>query len=77
MSITVHGISDEDVAILDILWELNTVEELDNYLNSLGDEQLKKTLTLIELTRLAVTDDLIETMDNYPEANYMIKSIMS
>lgn len=77
MSITVHGISDEDVAILDILWELNTVDELDNYLNSLGEEQLEKTLTLIELTRLAVTDDLIETMDNYPEANYMLKSIMS
>ena len=24
MSITVHGISDEDAAILDILWELKT-----------------------------------------------------
>ena len=77
MSITVHGISDEDAAILDILWELNTVEELDNYLNSLGEKQLEKTLTLIELTRLAVTDDLVESMDNYPEANYMLKSIMS
>ena len=77
MSITVHGISDEDAAILDILWELNTVEELDNYLNSLGEKQLEKTLTLIELTRLAVTDDLVESMDNYPEANYLLKSIMS
>lgn len=77
MSITVHGISDEDSAILDILWEIDTVEELDNYLNSLGEKQLEKTLTLIELTRLAVTDDLVESMDNYPEANYMLKSIMS
>ena len=77
MSIVVHGISDEDSAILDILWEIDTVEELDNYLNSLGEKQLEKTLTLIELTRLAVTDDLIESMDNYPEANYMLKSIMS
>lgn len=77
MSIVVHGISDEDSAILDILWELDTVEELDNYLNSLGEKQLEKTLTLIELTRLAVTDDLVESMDNYPEANYILKSIMS
>jgi hypothetical protein len=72
-----EGLTTEDVKILDTIWSIDTVEELDRYLLTLDERMLMKTLTLIEMCRLAEADDIVERMDEYPEAELIIKNIMN
>ena len=73
----IDNLTKEDVQILDTIWDIETVEELDTYLKTLNAQQLIKTLTLIELCQLADTDDTVNAMDEYPEAEAMLKGIMN
>ena len=72
-----QGLTEEDVSILDAIWALDTFEELQSYLKSLSSQKRQKANTLIELVRLADTDDRVEAMDTYPEAEMMIRNIMT
>lgn len=73
----IDGLTSEDVKILDTIWAIDTVEELDAYLKTLNARLLEKTLVLIELCQLAETDDTVNAMDEYPEAAAMLKGIMN
>lgn len=71
----ITGVTKEDCIILDKLWSLDTVEELDRYLKNLNEEELKKTLTLIELCQLAEIDASVEQMVSCTEAEQMLRAI--
>ena len=73
----IDGLTSEDVKILDTIWAIDTVEELDAYLKTLNVRLLEKTLVLIALCQLAETDDIVNAMDEYPEAAAMLKGIMN
>ena len=73
----IDGLTSEDVKILDTIWAIDTVEELDEYLKTLNARLLEKTLVLIELCQLAETDDTVNAMEEYPEAEQLLKGIMN
>lgn len=72
-----ENLTEEDVKILDEIWAIDTPEELNAYLKTLDDRKLMKTLTLVELVNLAGIDDKVEAMDSYPDAEKMLKSIIT
>lgn len=67
-----EGMSKEDCKILDILWSINTVEELNAYLKGLSGDRLIRTLTLMEMMTLASIDDAVNAMTEFPEVKRMI-----
>lgn len=62
--------------ILESIWAIETVSELDSYLKTLDEEQLQKTLVLIEMCQLAQIDDDVEKMATYPESNELLNNIL-
>jgi hypothetical protein len=72
-----ENLTEEDVKILDEIWAIETTEELDQHLKTLDAQTLRRTLTLIDLLQLASIDDDVNAMESYPEAENMLKSIMS
>lgn len=62
--------------ILESIWAIETVSELDSYLKTLDEEQLQKTLVLIEMCQLAQIDDDVEKMSTYPESNELLNNIL-
>lgn len=72
-----EGLTESDIKILDTIWAIETTEELDQHLKTLDAQTLRRTLTLIDLLQLASIDDDVNAMESYPEAENMLKSIMS
>ncbi len=62
--------------ILESIWAINTVTELDSYLKTLDEEELQKTLVLIEMCQLAQIDDDVEKMKTYSDANTLLNNIL-
>jgi len=62
--------------ILESIWSINTVDELDSYLKTLDEEELQKTLVLIEMCQLAQIDDDVEKMKTYSDANTLLNNIL-
>ena len=62
--------------ILESIWAINTVTELDSYLKTLDEEELQKTLVLIEMCQLAQIDDDVEQMVTYPYAAAFLDNIL-
>lgn len=62
--------------ILESIWAMETVSQLDSYLKTLDEEQLQKTLVLIEMCQLAQIDDDVEKMSTYPESNELLNNIL-
>jgi hypothetical protein len=73
----IDGLTSEDVKILDTIWAIDSVEDLDRYLSTLDSATLQKTLVLIEMCQLAETDDIVNAMSEYTEAETMLKGIMT
>jgi len=71
-----QGLTEEDVKILDAMWAIDSSEDLQAYLKSLPARKRQKALTLLEMIKLSSIDDVVETMDTYPEAEMMIRNIM-
>ena len=63
--------------ILESIWSINTVTELDSYLKTLDEEELQKTLVLIEMCQLAQIDDDVEQMVTYPDAAAFLDNILT
>lgn len=73
---TIDGLTEEDVVILDEMWAIDSREELKLYLNGLSSRKRQKAITLLEMVTLSSIDDNVNAMDKYPEAEMMLKSIM-
>jgi len=71
-----QGLTDVDRKLLDIMWHIDTQEELNQFLSMLPKVLRDRAEVLIELVKLAAIDDEIEAMETYPDAEDMLRNIM-
>lgn len=70
-----EGLTDVDRKLLDIMWHIDTQEELHQFLSMLPKALYDRAIVLIELLKLASVDDEVEAMNEYADANEMLKNI--
>ena len=73
---TLEGLTNEQVNLLDKMWEIDTIDELKSFINNHSPEVQREILVLQEMLNLAYTDDLVDNMDVYPHAEEMLKNIL-
>lgn len=72
-----EGLTDVDRKLLDIMWSIDTQEELNYFLTMLPKVLRDRAEVLIELVKLAGIDDEVEAMETYPDAEDMLRDIMN
>lgn len=72
----IDGLTAQQVQILDELWECDTIEEMQIYLESKTTEEIEEVITLREMIVLSGVDEDVEAMNAYPEAEQMLASIL-
>lgn len=71
--IKIYGVNKRRQKILDKMWELGDVDELESWKNTLAPKLKQEAELLEELIMLAVYDELVnETEDDFMEANEII-----
>jgi len=71
-----EGLTEVDLKLLDIMWSIDTQEELNYFLTTLPHALRERAKVLIELVKLAGIDDEVEAMETYPDAEDMLRNIM-
>ena len=75
MRLQIDGLSEEERNLLDIIWGMDTREELAAYYRKQDRYTRQKIDVLIELLRLAVTDQEVERAGSTLEACRLLKTI--
>jgi hypothetical protein len=72
--ITINGLTDKQVAMLDIMWGLGSQEEFNDWVATLStdDRELSEQLYWLLLIEIAESD----TDEDYTEANEVLKAFM-
>lgn len=65
----INGLSRRQKQMLDIMWSLDSKEELYEWINSLKSEREQRMAhVLLTMLMLEGIDEFIQEMDSYPEA---------
>jgi len=75
--LSITGLTQEQVDMLDIIWSFDTKEEYDSWFELLDDNEASMCFGLMELLTLAIIDEALESkkLDPYKEANQVINQI--
>jgi hypothetical protein len=74
----IHNLTLEQVQMLDKLWTMETLEEIESFKRELPLFRRQQVDTLMELVRLQSLDDMIDAHDEgdcYPDADILFKKI--
>ena len=69
----IDGLNKKQVALLDKLWNFESLMDVLEFLDTLEGTERKECETLIELLQLAITDADVENCVTFKEANNIIK----
>ena len=58
MQIELHGLSPKQMALADIMWDLQETEAVESFITSLPPADQRDCRTIIELMQLAFADEL-------------------
>jgi len=72
----IDGMSPRQVKILNELWDCDTVEEMQQFLESKSEEELFEIGTLREMVVLAHIDETVSQMKEFPEVLAMLKGLV-
>jgi len=72
--ISINGLTDKQVAMLDIMWSLNSQEEFNDWVSSLEDEDCKLAEQLYWLLLIEIAES--DTDEDCTEANEVLKAFM-
>lgn len=75
MTITLHGLSKQQRALADIVWAMDTVEQLHAFRNSLRGQQQRDLDTVLTLILMAEIDAQVEESGDYSLAAAVIDSV--
>jgi len=75
--IELHGLTQHQVELLDIIWNLDTKSELDDFIDLLDEEDQKMCYTLSELLSIEIMDMALDWITEFPEADSVINRIKS
>ena len=74
--IKIHGLTREQVEMLDIIWSFDEPDDLQNFIETLDEREQLEYNTLSRLVIMAVIDQHTDTMTEFPEALNIIKRVM-
>lgn len=60
--ISIDGLTKAQMKLLDIMWNMDTMEDIERFINTFGPKRQKECRLLIELAKLAAIDE-IEKID--------------
>ena len=63
MNIEIQGLSAKQMALADIMWDLQEQEEVESFIASLPPAQQRDCRTIIELMQLAFADEITDTTE--------------
>ena len=73
----IKGLSKRQKQMLDIMWSLDSKEELYAWIDSLKSEREKRMAhVLLMMLMLEGIDNYIQQMDSYPEASDLLSNFM-
>lgn len=70
------GLTEEQCQLLDKMWCLDSVEDLEVWMRTLTASQMAQVRVLRELLFLSVIDDEVSEMKSFPDARMLLNSIM-
>jgi hypothetical protein len=70
--IEIHGLSQKEKALADIMWTISSKEGVDSFISTLPKADARTCTVLIELMQLAFLDEITNTQ----EANRVIDKFM-
>ena len=73
--ITLEGLSKAQVAMCDLLWDIEDINEMELFLDTLDAPDKKMALTLIQMIVLADIDQQVNSMEDYPDAKRILSTI--
>jgi len=73
--IKVHGVNQFQQQLLDIMWELETQEDLEAWASKLTPAMRRECEILEQLLILALIDSEVEKMDRFPEVMFKLHQI--
>jgi hypothetical protein len=75
--ITIQGLSIGQQALADIIWEYNDFDDVQKFINDLPAQYRAEALTIVELMKLAVLEQLYDDAGNdTSEADSVIEQII-
>lgn len=75
-NIVINDLTDFQVELLDRMWQLDTVDELENFISTLSPEMAKEVRVLQKMLIISHIDDIVDNMTYYPDAEEMLRNIM-
>lgn len=71
----IDNLTEEQVKLLDKMWTLETIDDLEKWVRTLPPRQVQMVKVLRELLILSMIDEDVEEMSSYSEAAKMLKKI--
>jgi len=71
----IEGLTKRQVEMLDTLWSLDSLDEVEDYVNTLNRSEKKVALTLVEMLSIVCVDEEIEKLKSYPTAKKLLSAI--
>lgn len=75
-NIVINNLTELQVELLDRMWQLDTVDELENFIATLSPEMAREVRVLQEMLIISHADDIVDNMSCYPDADEMLRNIM-
>ena len=73
--IIIYNLTVKQRAMLEIMWSLKTTEELQDFQLSLDPDDLRLSVSLIQLLQIEALDQIIDATSDYSEALSIIESV--
>lgn len=73
----INGLTEHQVALLDEMWACDTMEEFEEFLDTLDPEERAEAERLQRIVLLEALDEDMAQQNEFPEARRVILDIMS
>lgn len=75
--IELHGLTEHQCELLDIIWSIDSMPEVEAWVETLSERDQQECQALIELLAIEILDQQIRMAVKFPEASKLIKRIQS
>lgn len=73
--IELHGLTEHQVELLDIIWNLDSMPEVEEWIETLSDRDQLECQSLIQLLAIEIMDSQLKLAVEFPEAEKVINHI--
>ena len=73
---SIDGLSAKQVEMLDILWSMDSSEEVKEFIAGLDEEEQIEYLVLSEMLVISIIDSVVNKLDEMPDVSSVLKRVM-